>query len=319
MARMRKPAKNADEHSVLSTAPSSMTLVAGAAGRSEISPCVDFIAAGLVSSLSKILVYPMETKVLLIALGEAAAKNPMRLWHGVAVKGFENFIYNGLLWFLKERIRPPAPDPAKPESRPPASFWKAFCASCLAILLVHPLSNIVVGMQASLKNPSQLPLSAYQVARAIFREHGPGGFFAGWGFSIVLRVGSAATIVVYDLVRLRGAGLLGQDAANFVAGLLGRLSEVYACHPFKTLRSRQQQGLSLLNAWNPVEVLRLWNGVGTMAIADAVKIGIRFLLIERLRVFLQWALDRLSSRNCSNAAKAPVDEVSTGGERAMGG
>mmetsp|Transcript_102176 Transcript_102176/g.288629 ORF Transcript_102176/g.288629 Transcript_102176/m.288629 type:complete len:306 (-) Transcript_102176:193-1110(-) len=255
-------------------------------GGEGIAPFVDFVAGGLVSAVSKIAVYPMETRVLLIAIGGAGVHDSRRLWHGVVVKGLENFLYNGLLWFLKERLRPPPPDPSKPEERPPATFIGAFSASCAAVLLAHPSSNIVVGMQASLRKAS--PSSAFQVSREIMRKYGPGGFFQGWRLSILLRIGSALTLVVYDAVRARLAAPLGRDLSNFVAGLAGRLSEVYSTHPLKTLRYRQQQGQVMIPFWSPAALLELWAGVGTMAVADAVKIGIRFLLIERLRTLLQW-------------------------------
>lgn len=232
----------------------------------------------------------METKVLLLAIGEDAAKDPMRFWHGVGLKSIENFLFNGLLWLLKERIRPPPPDPSQPEKRPPAAFHRAFCVCCFVVLLLHPMSNTVVGMQASLKRTDQVPLSASQVVRDTMMEHGLRGFFRGWQFSILLRFGSAATIVVYDLVRVRTFGILGRDMSNFVAGLLGRLSEVCACHPLRTLRARQQQGQPILPTKSLSALWELWSGVGLMALADAVKIGVRFLLIERMRLFLQWLL-----------------------------
>eukprot|EP00929_Paragymnodinium_shiwhaense_P014658 TRINITY_DN122596_c0_g1_i1.p1 TRINITY_DN122596_c0_g1~~TRINITY_DN122596_c0_g1_i1.p1 ORF type:complete len:341 (-),score=33.82 TRINITY_DN122596_c0_g1_i1:157-1179(-) len=258
----------------------------------EISPAVDFVAAGCISAISKIIVYPMETKVMLMAIGESAGVDSSRLWHGWWVKGIENFMYNGLLWFLKERVRPPPPDPARPEERPPATFIAAFLASCVAILLAHPSVNVVAGMQASLKYTNQPPASALQVAKAIIKSDGIGGFFTAWRFSVALRIGSASTLVVYEFVRARMAGLVGSDLANLLAGLLGRLSEVYCCQPLKTLRSRQQRGQALIASWSPRAVLGLWAGVGTMALADAMKIGIRFLLIERTRALLQFFISR---------------------------
>lgn len=257
--------------------------------KGEVSPMVDFLAAGIVSSISKVIVHPMETKIVLIAIGEAT-DNPMLLWHGVVMQAMTNFLYNGLLWFLKERVRPPAPDPSEPDKRPPASFFAAFFVACFTIILVQPLTTILVGMQASLKDRGSLPLSASQVASNIMSEHGIAGFFSGIVFSIALRFGSALTLVIYDSVRLRMPKVLGQDFCNFVAGLLGRLADVYACHPLKTLRSRQQTGKVLVPDWTPSALLGMWAGVGTMAIADAVKIGVRFLLIERTRTFLQACL-----------------------------
>lgn len=256
----------------------------------EAAAVADFVAAGFISAVSKSVVYPMETRVLLAQIGEHTA-NDARLWHGVAVKGFENFLYNGLLWFLKERLRPPAPDPARPDARPPVTFWGAFCASCAAVLLAHPSSIVVVGMQASLKQPSG-PASAMHVTKAIMQADGLGGFFKGWRLSIALRGGSAMALVVYELVRARLFGVLGGDLSNFVAALLGRLADVYLCHPLKTMRSRQQQGKSFLPSYSPAALLGLWTGVHTMAVADAVKIGIRFLLIERLRKLLLVTLSR---------------------------
>jgi len=274
----------------------------------EISPVVNFVAGGLVSAVSKIMVYPMETKVLLMALGEDAASDPSRMWHGATVKGLENFMYNGLLWQLKEWVRPPAPDPARPDKRPPATFLGAFAASCAAIVLAHPSSNVVVGMQASLKQAQVR--SALEVTRDILRQYGPGGFYLGWRLSVVLRVGSALALVIYDAVRPLLAPALGSDLANFVAGLLGRLSEVYLSHPFKTLRSRQQRGQAFLPSWSPAAVLGLWRGVGTMALADAVKIGIRFLLIERLRHFLQWLLvKRLARRRQAHKSRSQMSSA----------
>lgn len=282
----------------------------------EISSCVDFVAGGLVSAISKVVVYPMETKVLLIAIGESSAKDPRRLWHGVGVKGFENFLYNGLLWVLKEKVRPPPPDPAQPEKRPPASFLAAFLASCVCILLAHPMSNTVHNMQASLRNVSQAPLSAMQAARGIMQRQGLSGFFTGWQLSVALRIGSALTLVVYDFVRSRTTGVLGGDVSNFVAGLLGRLSEVYLMHPLKTLRYRLQQGQTLLPSLSPSALAGLWAGVGTMALADAVKIGIRFGLIERLRVLLQRILIAQPSRQLKNKAH---EEGGQSDQRIVGG
>lgn len=255
----------------------------------DFAPSVNFLAGGLVSAVSKMVVYPMETKVFLIAVGQAAASDPLRLWHGVNVQGFSNFLYNGLLWVLKDLFRPPA-GPDLLEKRPPVTMLGAFVASCVCILLAHPSANVVVGMQASLRNLTEKPLSALQVARAIVKADGLSGFFTGWQLSILLRVGSALTLVVYEFVRTPLAGVIGGDLANFVAGLLGRLSEVYSVQPIKTLRSRQQLGQPMLPALNPSAIMRLWAGVGTMAVADAIKIGVRFLLIERLRTILQWAL-----------------------------
>lgn len=251
---------------------------------------MDFVAAGMVSALSKLAVYPMETKVILSAVGEHAASDLSLLWHGAGLKCVENFIFNGLLWVGKESVRPPPPDPSQPEKRPPATFWGAFCVSCFVVLLLHPLSNVVVGMIASIKNPEHAPLTATQATAAIMEEHGLGGFFNGWRFSIALRFGSAASIVIYDLVRVRCAGMLGRDASNFVAGVLGRLCDVCVGHPFRTMRSRQQQGHSILTSWTFSSFLGLWCGIGLMAIADALKIGIRFLLIERTRIIFQWSL-----------------------------
>eukprot|EP00930_Biecheleria_cincta_P001404 TRINITY_DN102544_c0_g1_i1.p1 TRINITY_DN102544_c0_g1~~TRINITY_DN102544_c0_g1_i1.p1 ORF type:complete len:315 (-),score=58.41 TRINITY_DN102544_c0_g1_i1:104-1006(-) len=270
----------------------------------EISSSVDFVAGGLVSAISKVAVYPMETKVLLIAIGESAANDSSRLWHGVGVKGIENFLYNGLLWALKEKVRPPPPDPAQPENRPPASFLAAFLVSCVCILLAHPLSNTVHSMQASLRNVGQQPLSAMQAARGILQKQGLGGFFTGWQLSVALRIGSALTLVVYDVVRSWTKGVLGSDASNFVAGLLGRLSEVYLMHPVKTLRYRLQQGQTMLPSLSPSALAGLWAGAGTMALADAIKIGIRFGLIERLRVLLQ----RLLIAKPGTQLKSKVDE-----------
>jgi len=258
----------------------------------DIAPAVDFVAAGSISAVSKILVHPMETRVYLVAIGESGVQDSSRLWHGWAVKGLENFMYNGLLWVLKERVRPPPSDPAKPNERPPATFFGAFLVSCVAVVLAHPSTNIVAGMQASLRNINQRPASALYVARAIIKSDGLGGFFRGWRFSIALRIGSATTLVVYEFVRARMAGIVGPDLANLLARLLGRLGEVYSCQPLKTLRSRQQQGQTLLPSWSHKEFLGLWTGVGTMALADAVKIGIRFLLIERMRTLLQFLICR---------------------------
>lgn len=274
----------------------------------QISPSVDFIAGGLVSAISKAAVYPMETKVLLMQLGETA-KDPLLMWHGVTLKALENFLYNGLLWLLKERVRPPPPDPAQPEKRPPATFTAAFWVSCLAVLLAHPLSNTVVGMQASLK---QTPLSAVQVAKSILEHDGIAGFFKGWQLSVALRVGSAMTIVVYEYVRARLAGVVGKDASNFAAGLLGRLSEVYVTHPMKTLRSRLQQGQPLLPSLGPSALVGLWAGVGTMAFADAVKIGIRFGCIERVRMLLQHVLN-------VRRKKQKIDDEEVHEDRVVGG
>eukprot|EP00928_Gymnodinium_smaydae_P083029 TRINITY_DN66303_c0_g1_i1.p1 TRINITY_DN66303_c0_g1~~TRINITY_DN66303_c0_g1_i1.p1 ORF type:complete len:328 (+),score=35.39 TRINITY_DN66303_c0_g1_i1:143-1126(+) len=262
----------------------------------SISPLADFLAGGLVSAISKIIVYPMETKVLLLALGEHAATDPARLWHGVAIKAWENFLYNGFLWYLKERIRPPPSDPTRPDKRPPPSFWGAFCVSCACILLIHPMSNVIVGMQATLGRQAP-PASAMEVARAIVEEQGIGGFFSGWRFSIALRIGSALTLVVYDFLRSRLSSVVGDDISSFVAGLLGRLSEVYLCHPLKTMRSRQQRGQSLLASMSLASLVDLWSGVGTMAVADAMKIGVRMLLIERTRVWLHQILLWIQRQN----------------------
>jgi hypothetical protein len=283
----------------------------------KISPLVDFVAAGLVSSVSKIIVYPMETEVLLVAIGADVARGS-GLWHGVTVKALENFWYNGLLWFLKEWVRPPAPDPASPDKRPPATFLAAFAVSTTAILLAHPLQNVTAAMQASLKNVSQKPLGALAMSQQIARSQGLGGFFRGWKFSVALRIGSALTLVVYEFVRRRTSGLLGADLANLLAGLLGRLAEVWSCHPLKTLRSRQQNGQQLLPSLSGGAVLGLWSGVGTQGFADAVKIGIRFLLIERMRTLLQKLLQRSrekkqkalrsASGKSDGAAASPVGE-----------
>lgn len=257
----------------------------------EISPSVDFMAAGLVSALSKILVYPMETRVLLMAVGDVDMVRVGQLWHGVVVKGLENFLYNGLLWYLKERVRPIARDPSRPEDRLPASFTAAFCVSCVAVLVVHPLSNLVVGMQGSLRNPARKPASALEVVHSIMKSDGVGGFWKGWRFSLILRIGSASTFTVYEFVRRRLAAIVGSDASNLLAGTLGRMSEVYTCHPIRTLRSRQQQGQRLMESGKMGSLLGLWSGVGTMATADALKIGLRFCLIERLRKLLQSMLN----------------------------
>jgi len=258
----------------------------------DVDDSVNFVAGGFVAAVSKVMVYPMETKVLLMALGDTAVNDASRLWHGVWVKGSENFMYNGLLWYLKEKL--------------PPNFLGAFAASCAAIVLAHPSSNVVVGMQASLRLPK--PSSALEVSRSLLKEHGLGGFFLGWRFSLALRVGSAMTLVVYEFVRSRLSGVLGNDIANFVAGLLGRLSEVYAFHPVKVLRSRQQSGKKLLPSFTPAAVLGLWTGVGTMAAADAVKIGIRFLITERLRHILQALLKRRrrQQRSAQALSKATV-------------
>jgi hypothetical protein len=284
-------------------------------GKHKISSSVDFLAGGLVSAISKIAVYPMETKVMLVALGQKAPDDPMRMWHGVVIKAAENFLYNGLLWFLKERIRPPPSDPSQPEKRPPATFISAFAVTCFCNLMSHPLSNTVAGMQASLKNEKQLPASAFKVASSILEERGLGGFFKGWQLSVALRVGSAVTLVVYDFVRLRLAGLVGSDSANFLAGLLGRLGEVLLTHPIKTLRARQQQGQSLLISLNVSSITGLWAGVGTMAFADAVKIGLRFGLIERVRIVLQWLLDR---RRPAQKRVKDDEEENTDAKKVMG-
>lgn len=281
----------------------------------QISSAVDFVAAGLVSSVSKIVVYPMETRVLLIALG-AEATGGSRLWHGVVAKALENFWYNGLLWFLKERARPRAPESG---TRPPVSFCGAFGASCAAILLAHPLANTTSVMQGSLKFTAQKPLGVLAAARQIFRVHGLGGFFQGWKYSLVLRIGSAMTLVVYDLVRRRTAWMLGGDASNLLAGLLGRLAEVWSCHPFKTLRSRQQNGQPALPSWSVESLCGLWSGAGTQGFADAVKIGIRFLLIERMRTLLQGLLARgRRPRRLPDAPKAKGADEEGPPQEAMG-
>mmetsp|Transcript_54162 Transcript_54162/g.104704 ORF Transcript_54162/g.104704 Transcript_54162/m.104704 type:complete len:161 (-) Transcript_54162:242-724(-) len=144
-------------------------------------------------------------------------------------------------------------------------------------------------MQASIADASGLQ-SAVQVFKSVLKAHGLGGFFIGWRLSVALRFGSAASLVVYESARRPMAAVLGSDLANFLAGLLGRLSEVYSCHPIKTLRSRQQSGKPMLPSTSLGAIVGLWTGVGTVARADAVKIGIRFLLIERLRTILQWLL-----------------------------
>lgn len=286
----------------------------------EFAPSVNFLAAGFVSSVSKMIVYPLETKVLLIAAGESAASNSMYLWHGVFVQGLENFLYSGLLWSLKERFRPPPPDPALPDKRPNVTFLRAFGASCTAILLSHPIANTVVAMQASLRSSAERPLSALQAAKAIMKTGGLAGFFTGWQFSILLRLGCAVTFIVYDSVRSCIAGIVGDDVSNFIAGLLGRLGEVYCNQPLKTLRSRHQLGQTMLPFLNPSEIIRLWGGVGTMAVADAVKIGIRFLLIERLRNILQWLWTRRrQKRRSSPAIQANVKETRDSEEKLMGG
>lgn len=263
------------------------------------------------AAVSKVAVYPMETKVFLMAVGDSASIDSGRLWHGVVFKGLENFLYNGSLWFLKELVRPPSPDPKSPERRPPASFLRAFAASCAAVLLAHPFANVVVGMQASLRNPAQRPLSALSAARAILKADGLGGFFRGWKLSILLRLGSAMTLVVYEFVRLHLAGVVGRDLSNFVAGLSGRLSEVYSVQPLKTLRSRQQLGQAMLPSASLSGVIKLWDGVGTMAVADALKIGVRFLLVERMRTLLQWAL--IASRRRQRSPSCQKAEVAAKG------
>mmetsp|Transcript_68180 Transcript_68180/g.145944 ORF Transcript_68180/g.145944 Transcript_68180/m.145944 type:complete len:311 (+) Transcript_68180:63-995(+) len=287
----------------------------------DIAGSVNFLAGGIVSAVSKIVVYPMETKVFFIAIGDSGSGDSSRLWHGVVVKGLENFLYNGLLWYLKELVRPPPPDPALPEKRPPVTFIRAFGISSAAVLLIHPLANIVVGMQASLRNVDRRPLSALQTVKAIMKSDGPGGFFRGWQLSILLRLGSAMTLVVYDFVRAHIAGVVGDDISNFVAGLLGRLSEVYSVQPLKTLRARQQLGQAMLPSWSPADVIGLWDGVGIMAIADAVKIGIRFLLIERLRTLLQWVLIKMQKQPPPplKTAGATSAEVEVCQEKLMGG
>lgn len=285
-----------------------------------VSPSVDFIAGGLISAISKMAVYPMETEVLLIAIGVSVAQDSARLWHGVGLTGFENFLYNGFLWYLKELVRPAPIDPEKPELRPPATFFRAFAVACAAILLVHPLTNIIVGMRASLRDTTLDPLSALQVARAIMTEDGLGGFFTGWQMSLVLRVGAAMTFVVYEFVRTRLAGILGSDLSNLLAGLLGRLSEVLLCHPIKTFRFRMQQGQTMIPSWSPSALLGLWAGVGTTAVADAVKIGIRFLLIERLRSVLQSILVGRHTQQCKKRLKRQLNGSSGAfGQTARGG
>lgn len=307
--------RSSAERSETPTSPSPSSLKKKS---SAISPSVDFVAAGLVSAVSKILVYPMETRVFLIAVGDTDTIDVSRLWHGVCVKGLENFIFNGLLWYLKERVRPPACNPAKPEDRPAASFIAAFFVSCAAILLVHPLSNVVVGMQGSLRIVGKNPASALEVVRSIMQSDGLGGFWKGWQMSLILRIGSATTFSVYEFVRRRLVGLIGSDASNLLAGTLGRMSEVYSCHPFKTLRSRQQQGQSLLSSWKLTAVLQLWSGVGTMAAADALKIGIRFCLIERLRRLLQSLMDWAQKPKRKRVQLAQAGELANYPDAALG-
>merc|ERR550514_984968 len=87
------------------------------------------------------------------------------------------------------------------------------------------------------------------------------------------------------------AGFLGEDLRNFVAGLLGRMCEVFTSHPFKTLRSRQQQGTPMFEGAVTIgTILGLWRGVSTQVTADCIKVGLRFLITERIRTFLQWLL-----------------------------
>lgn len=274
-----------------------------------ISASTNFIAGGLVSAISKVIVYPMETKVLLLSLGEKAVtlNDPLRMWHGVTLKAFENFYYNGLLWLLKERIRPPAPDRTQPEKRPPAGFIATWIVSFVVMLLAHPLANTVVAMQASLKNAKQPPASAWQAANAILKNQGFSGFFEGWQLSLLLKAGTAMTLVLYDLIRVRTSEMLGKDLANVVAATLGRLSEVYLFHPMKTLKARKQQGQPLLSSLSVSAILGLWRGVHTMAMADAVKIGIRFGLIERVRMLLH-VLEITIIRRKKALTKIKVDE-----------
>jgi len=170
-------------------------------------------------------------------------------------------------------------------------------------------------MQASLKDSTRAPASALTVFTKILKEQGIHGFFSGWQLSLAFRMGSAMTLVVYDLVRVQTAGYLSKDVANFVAGALGRMTEVLMCHPIKTLRARKQHGQQLLTSISPSTIMALWAGVGTMAIADAVKIGIRFGLIERVRIVLQWLLNLRRK----GQKKIKVDEeASKGVQMAMG-
>jgi len=175
-------------------------------------------------------------------------------------------------------------------------------------------------MQASLQHTAQRPLGVLEASRQIFSAHGVGGFFQGWKYSLVLRIGSAMTLVVYDIVRRRTAQTLGVDASNLLAGLLGRLAEVWSFHPFKTLRSRQQNGQPALSSWSAGAVCGLWSGAGTQGFADAVKIGIRFLLIERMRTLLQKLLAKgQKPRRLPDASKAKDAGEEGPPEEAIGG
>jgi len=265
----------------------------------EPSALANFLAAALAAAMTKTAVYPMETRTTLLAIAKRGAStdfSPAQLYHGLGFSLFDTALYNGLIYYLKEKIK---------ASHGPSglgqklSFAEATGATLFAKTIDHPNMNVLAGIQGSLRSPNGAQ-GAWQVTQAILATSGVRGFWTGFPITVFMNFRDAIDMYTYEVIRLFLSRFLPEDAKNFAAGGLSRVVAMFLFQPFKTLQVRSQVAAAggdvVAWSWSLPFFEALYAGLGTILFSSAVKVALRTMITERLReVFQRLFAQRQSS------------------------
>lgn len=266
--------------------------------QAEPSAVANFFAAAAAAAMTKTVVYPMETRTLLLAIAKPGASTDFsvaQLFHGLRFSLFDTAVYNGLLFLLKEKVKASHGFSSAGQK---LSFAEATCATLLAKIIDHPNMNILAGIQGSLRSPSGAQ-GAWQVTQSILSTAGVRGFWTGFSITAFMNFRDAIDVYTYEIIRLFLSRFLPEDAKNFTAGGLSRVVALFLFQPFKTLQVRSQVaaagGDMVAWSWSWPFFQGLYAGVGTILFSSAVKVSFRLMITERLRHFFQRLFDRRHS------------------------
>lgn len=265
---------------------------------SSAASVADFVAGAFAAILTKSVVYPLETRAVLLQIG-AATEGALdaRLYHGVRLACFESAHFNGWLWLLKERVR----------LLPLGRVAQLLCAANVTALVNHPLANTKAVVQGSIGKGR--PVSPLAAAQGIMAAQGPRGFWAGLPWSVLLSGNNVAILYFYEALRAvldrRFPAASMESFRIFASAVLGSVGALLLFQPLITLRSRIQTAAATTSTrvvsrgaapGGLAYLLSLYAGVSVMCATEAVKVGFRILVTERLTRAIARALSGSRSK-----------------------
>ena len=199
----------------------------------------EFLAGALGSVTTKVVIFPMETSRVILAVSKSdmAGLSLLKSFNGLLLACVDTALYNGANfagYFWLKRLYSSRNGAAM---GPVVALFAGMVSGSFASSIAMPLNVITTKRQASAG--SDRPLSRAEATAAILRDDGILGLWRGYAAAVYKNIDPAISFLAFDLLAARiYRGSAPGAIATFVLGLVAKVIAIVLSYPLVLAQAR---------------------------------------------------------------------------------